>query len=198
MNEVLKNIYARRSVRSYSDEPVNEESIREMIKAGSHAPTGMNTQPLRFAVITNKVKMKEYSDIAKHMFVEDLRMRMEGATPEHNEKMEGYINMLANPDFHLFYDAPVLILVFAAPITFTPTEDGSLAAENMMLAARSMGLGSCWIGFAKPLGHNPKVMAELGITMDHQIIAPLVFGHPKKKDMEPSKRDEPHIMKWIN
>jgi nitroreductase len=197
MNEVLKNIYARRSVRTYSEQPVEEEQIREIIKAGTHAPTGMNTQPLRFAVISNKAKLKECSDVAKHMFMENLRFGMESATPEHRAKMEGYIRTLSDPNFNLFYDAPVLVLVFAAPNAITPDEDGSLAAENMMLAAASMGIGSCWIGFAKPLGHNPKVMAELGIPMDHKIIAPLIFGHPKNKGMEPSKRDEPLIMKWI-
>lgn len=198
MNEVLKNIYARRSIRAYSEESVKDDLILEIIKAGNHAPTGMNAQPLRFVVITNKPKMKELSDIAKRMFVENLKGGMKEASPEQKAKLDGYISTLQNPNYNIFYDAPVLILIFSDFIAVTPNEDATLAAENMMLAARSMDIGSCWIGFASPLGHNKEVMAELGVPTDHKLIAQLIFGYPKKKEIEPSKRDAAKILKWVH
>jgi nitroreductase len=67
MNEVLKNIYERRSVRSYTEESVPEEVLREVIKAGFHAPNGRNEQGLRFVVITNRAKLKLCSDLGKAM-----------------------------------------------------------------------------------------------------------------------------------
>lgn len=197
MNAVLDNIYGRRSVRAYSDEMIPEERIREIVKAGVHAPNGANSQPLRFAIVTNDDKKREYSHIAKALFVENMRKGMDSAPPDKRKFFEDYIVRLSRPEFDIFYGAPVLILVYSAPDSFTPVEDGSLAAENMMLAAHSMGIGSCWVGFASPLGYLPQVFQELNVPPDHKLIAPLVFGYPKKKDMAPRQRSEPKILAWV-
>lgn len=197
MNAVMENIYGRRSVRAYSEEPISEEQIREIIKAGVHAPNGANSQPLRFAVITNSEKKKQYSDVSKALFVENMRKAMNEAPPDKKHFFENYIKRLSRPDFDIFYDAPVLILIYSSPESFTPVEDGSLAAENMMLTAHSMGIGSCWIGFASPLGYVPEVFKELNVPGDHRLIAPLVFGRPKKKEMAPTERSEPQILAWL-
>ena len=197
MNEVLKNIYGRRSVRAYSDEPVSEEAIKEIIKAGFHAPNGMNVQALRFVVVQKRELLMQYSEIGKRMSMANFKNRLEGAVPQERMGLERLIENLSNPKFDIFYGATVLILVFAAPGALTPNEDGALAAENMMLAAHSMGIGSCWIGFAGTLGYNPDVMKELNVPSDHKLIAPLIFGHPKKGDMAPSQRMEAPIVKWI-
>jgi len=197
MSDVMKNIYARRSVRAYAEDNVSEEQVREIIKAGFHAPNGAGSNALRFAVITNKAKLKHYSDISKVMSIEHFRQVMSKAPPEVAKGIEALIKNLTNPDFNIFYNAPVLVLVFAAPNALTPVEDGSLAAENMMLAATSMGLGSCWIGFASPLGMAPEVMKELNMPADHKLIAPLIFGVPKKKDMAESQRPDVTITAWL-
>jgi nitroreductase len=194
MNEVLKNIYERRSVRSYTEESVPEEVIREIIKAGFHAPNGHNEQGLRFAVVTNRAKLKACSDIGK---ARSLSYFQKANAEKPNEAMAGMIRSLSNPQYDIFYGAPVLVLVFASPRCLTPVEDGALAAENMMLAARTYGLGSCWIGFAKELGSDPELMKELNMPMDHRLIAPLIFGYPKKVDARPATRDEPPILSWL-
>jgi nitroreductase len=67
----------------------------------------------------------------------------------------------------------------------------------MMLAANSMGIGSCWIGFAGPLGNNLEVMDQLGVPKDHKLIAPLIFGYAKKVDLAPAQRMEVPIIKWV-
>lgn len=190
MNEVIRNILDRRSVRSYTDEQVPESIILEIIKAGTQAPNGMGVKPLRFVVVTDRDAMKRYSDVAKQLFI---GMLQQGGP---SEQTEGMVRRLSNPDFHIFYHAPVLVLVFTAPSALTPVEDGALAAENMMLAARSFGLGSCWIGFGKPLMHSPELMEEAGVPEGHQLIAPLVFGYPKAEPA-PADRGEPNILKWI-
>jgi len=197
MNEVLKSIYDRRSVRAYSDEPISDEQIDEIIKAGFHAPNGCNTQALIFAVITNKQKMKAYSDLGKALFIEHMKKQMASAAPDAKQFFESTIKNLSNPDFNIFYGAPVLVLVFAGPHAVTPVEDGSAAAENMMLAARSMGLGSCWIGYASPIGYDQNVLKELNVPVDSRLIAPLIFGVPKKKDMVKNVRPSPKITAWI-
>jgi nitroreductase len=197
MNAVMDNIYGRRSVRAYTEEPIPEDKIMEIIKAGVHAPNGANSQPLRFAVVTNADKKKQYSDISKALFVENMKKAMEQAAPDKKKFFEVYIERLSKPEFDIFYGAPILVLIYSSPESFTPVEDGSLAAENMMLAAHSMGIGSCWIGFASPLGYVPEVFKELNVPEDHRLIAPLVFGYPKKKDMAPTQRSEPKITAWL-
>ncbi len=81
MNEVLKNIYGRRSVRAYSDEPVSEEAIKEIIKAGFHAPNGMNVQALRFVVVQKRELLTQYSEIGKRMSIANFKNRLEASRP---------------------------------------------------------------------------------------------------------------------
>lgn len=194
MNEVLKNIYDRRSVRSYTEESVPEEMVREIIKAGFHAPNGHNEQGLRFVVITNKAQLKKCSDQSK---VLSTAYFAKANAEKPSETFASLLKILAKPGLDVFHGAPVLVLVFASPRCLTPMEDGSLAAENMMLAAHAYGLGSCWIGFAKPLMFDPEFMKSVNVPMDHQLIAPLIFGYPRKADSRPSTRGEPQILGWL-
>jgi nitroreductase len=194
MNEVLRNIYERRSVRSYTEEAVPEEILREIIKAGFHAPNGKNVQGLRFVVITNKAKLSSLAGKAKAMSLGYWRK----VDQEHPGGAAGsLLKMLENPQYDIFFGAPALVMVFASPLCLTPVEDASLAAGNMMLAAHSFGLGSCWIGFASPLQSDSVIMNELNIPEGHKLIAPIVFGYPKKSDMRPSTRVEPPVLAWL-
>jgi nitroreductase len=192
---VLKNISERRSVRSYEEKGVPEELIREILKAGVWAPNGMGTEPLRFVVISDRKVLKKYSELAKKVGLEEMKKARAAADPSKRGGMDSLIGMLSDPKFELFYGAPVLILVFAIPEALTPVEDGSLGAGNMMLAARSMGLGSCWIGFAAGLD-NPGTKKELGVPGEYRLIAPLIFGYPKGGFPE-GRRNDPVILKWV-
>lgn len=196
MNEVLKNIYERRSVRSYKEEVPSDAELMEIIKAGTFAPNGTNAQGLRFVVISDRALLKKYSIVAKSLFIDMIKKQLEKLPADKAEGPKRMVQMLSNPDFNIFYDAPTLILVLANPSCLTPMEDAALAAENMMLAAWSMGIGSCWIGFANPLQHSPEFMSEAGIPSDYRLIAPIILGYPKKAPPK-GKRKEPEILKWI-
>lgn len=71
----------------------------------------------------------------------------------------------------------MLILIFATPYV-VEDYDCALVAENMMLAAHSLGIGSCWIGLALHLGDDKEFMKEAGVPEGHKLIAPLIFGYP--------------------
>jgi nitroreductase len=195
MNEALGNIYARRSVRAYSAEKVTEDKIMEIIRAGTFAPNGMNIQPLRFVVITDAALMKKYSDMCKAMAVQHFTQTLK-EHPERAASLDQLIKRLSNPEHSIFYNAPSLILVFAAPSALTPLEDGALCGENMMLAAASIGIGSCWMGFAWPIGLSPATMKELAVPEDHRLVAPIIFGYPAKEPPA-GRREEPKILKWL-
>ncbi|MDW5564243.1 MAG: nitroreductase [Methanomassiliicoccus sp.] len=193
-NEIMKNIYERRSVRAYADKSVPEDILQEIIKAGFHAPNGANTQGLRFAVITNRSKLKAYAEKGRLMSLSAFQ-KMNEARP--NDMTANMVKQLSNPNNDIFYGAPAIVFVFATPACLTPVEDASLAAENMMLAAKSLGLGSCWIGFAKGLTYDPEFVRELNVPADHQLVAPIILGYPKKEEMRPSARGEPQVLGWL-
>jgi nitroreductase len=189
-NAVLDNIYHRRSVRNYSDKEVPDEIIKEIIRAGTYAPTAVNKQPWRFVVVKNRHLIEEYDDRAKKAFLAAYK-------DTDNPDLVRYVQHLSKPTTRLFYGAPVLILVFASPDVINE-HDCALAAENMMLAAQSLGIGSCWIGLAAGLGYDAEFLKEVGVSEGHKLIAPLIFGYPtKEKPMAPA-RNADVILKWIN
>lgn len=195
MNEVIKAINTRRSVRGYTLGRLSEQEIKDIISCGVRAPNGCNIQPLRFAVITERSAMERYNARAKKAFGAYLGAEIEKNLPgvENQKHLKG---MMDDPKFDIFYGAPCLILVFTAPCALSAAQDGAVCAENMMLAAHSMGLGSCWVGFASPLGNDPEVLKELNVPADHKLQAQLVFGHPLK-ETGVTPRNEPVILKWM-
>ncbi len=111
--------------------------------------------------------------------------------------MAAIVNTMKSPGFNVFYNAPVLVLIFASPDAFRPEYDCALAAENMMLAARSLGIGSCWIGFGMPLGSDPVLLDELKVPAGHRLMAPLIFGYPMR-DLQPAPpRKDDVVLNWV-
>ena len=190
MNDVFENIYLRRSIRDYKLNDVPDDIIRELIKVGTYAPSAGNKQPWRFVVIKNREMIARLSDRAKKLWLDRVG---ESSDPE--------VKMLANamkmPEFNIFYNAPVLVLIFAAPGAYSPQDDCAAAAENMMLAARSLGIGSCWIGLGMPLGSDTDVLQELKVPEDYRLMAPLIFGYPVKDIQLAPQRKEDVTLNWI-
>lgn len=189
-NAVLDNIYQRRSVRNYSEKEVPDETIKEIIRAGTYAPTAMNQQPWRFVVVKNKQLIEEYDDRAKKAFLTTYK-------DTDNPDLVRYVQYLSKPTTRLFYGATVLILVFASPDVISEN-DCALAAENMMLAAQSLGIGSCWIGLAAGLGYDVEFLKEVEVPEGHKLIAPLIFGYPTKDNLKAPARSADVVLKWIN
>jgi nitroreductase len=171
LNPVIEVIKSRRAIRSFEDKPVSESAIQTMLEAATYAPSAINIQPWKFTLITNKDAMKHLSDTAKPAL---LRMLPDVG----DEGLAGLKNQLANPQYNIFYNAPLLIFVSGMKSPYA-IYDCSMAAQNMMLAAYTLGIGSCWIGTAVGLANDPKVKAELGVPEDHEVHAAIIFGYPK-------------------
>ncbi len=103
---------------------------------------------------------------------------------------------VSKPEIHLFFGAPVLILVFAIPGVVND-HDCALAAQNMMLAAHSLGIGSCWIGLALGLGEDKEFLKEAGVPVGSKLVAPIIFGYPQKSNLKAPPRNEEVILKWM-
>ena len=184
--ELMETIYKRRSVRFYTEEPVDKDTLEKLIKAGIQAPSAMNVQPWAFGVIQDKALMQKISDDTKAYLLASI-----SAKPY----LECYRQLFSNPEFNVFYHAPALLTVFAKPEGPNPACDCALAAQNIMLAAHSLGLGSCWIGFAQMSLNTPELKEQLGIPQEYIAVAPIIIGHPSKASAAVIKR-EPEMVFW--
>ena len=97
----------------------------------------------------------------------------------------------------IFFNAPALVLILTQDKLFYD-ESCACCAQNMMLAANSIGIGSCWIGFASVLGLNKKILENIGIPDNYHISAAIIFGYPREKKIRASIRKiGSDIIKWI-
>ncbi len=190
-NEVLKVIYQRRSVRNFCPDAVPDDAIKEIIRAGTFAPSAMNAQPWRFVVIRNREMIKRLSDKAKELWVEQSKNMQ-------SLELQRLADMVSRPNYNLFYNAPLLIMIFADTSGFMPQVDCSLAAQNMMLVAKSLGLGSCYIGLAQPLERVASMMKELGVSEKYRLVASLIFGFPAGGELKAPERNRDVILRWID
>lgn len=185
---VMAAIRGRRSIRSYEDRPLDDDTVRAIIDAGIHAPTALGLQPWQFIVVRDQSLMKQISDYCKPF----LRAALKDATDEESVR---YREILAQEEYTIFYDAPALVLVLGDGQNRYSIYDCTLCAGTMMLAARTMGIGSCWIGSAEPVAGSPEFLAALKVPEGWRIVAPVIFGYPKGAP-EPQTRRTP-VVTWI-
>jgi nitroreductase len=190
MNDVFTNIYLRRAVRDYRPEDVPDDIIKELIKVGTYAPSAMNKQPWRFVVVKDKDTIAMLSDRAKKSW-------LDSAAKTDDPDIARLAGAMKMPGFNIFYNAPVVVFIFAAPGAMRPECECALAAGNMMLAARSLGIGSCWIGLAMPLGQDEAFLREMKVPGGHRLVAPLIFGYPIKDiQIAPPRRGDV-VLNWV-
>lgn len=183
---VLHAIYARRAIRDYTPKVPEESTIQELLQAAVQAPTAMHGEPWGFVVVQDTALLKSYSDRAKDLVL---------ATAPRDAKTSRYATLLASPLFNIFYDANTLVVICATSQGPYTTADCWLAAENFMLAACGLGLGTCCIGFALPLLNTAEVKAELGIPEDGAAVAAIILGYPSEIPPAPGRR-APAILCW--
>ena len=154
MNEVITSIIKRRSVKKLKDEMINRETLEKILVAGTYAPTGMNRQSPIMVCITNKEIRDRLSKLNASI------MGRDGIDP--------------------FYGAPVVVVVLADTSVRTYKYDGSLVMGNLMLAADSLGIGSCWIHRAKEefeTEEGKQILKDLGIEGEYEGIGNCILGY---------------------
>lgn len=165
MNEVIKAIKERRSIRKFKPDMPSREYITEIIDAGLYAANGMGRQAVITVAVTNK----------------ELRDKISAD----NCKIGGW-----KEGFDPFYGAPVILIVLSEKGWANRVYDGSLVMGNMMLAAHSLGLGSIWIHRAKQefeTEEYKQLLSDLGVEGEWEGIGHCAVGYI---DGEPSKASE--------
>ncbi|MDD5249844.1 MAG: nitroreductase family protein [Rhodocyclaceae bacterium] len=185
---VSQAIQARRSVRSYRDGELDRPTIQSLLDAAVRAPTAVHEEPWAFVVVQDRQTLRRLSDRAKPLFAEE--MRHAGVVRAGHS-----FDVFSSPEFNVFYDAGTLIVICAKPVGPFVAADCWLAAENLMLAACAMGLGTCVIGSAVAALNIPETKTELGIPADYAAVAPLIVGYPRGETPASSRR-EPVVLAW--
>ena len=181
-------IYKRSSVRSYSPERLDQATIRTLLAAAVRAPTAVHLEPWVFAILQDTTALKRLSDRAKPLFLEEVQR-------SHLDRGGHALDIFTSPDFNMFYNAGTLIIICGKPMGPFVVADCWLAAENLILAAYSMGLGTCIIGSAVPALNIPEIKADLGIPEELTPIAPIIVGVPSG-ETPPTGRKDPEVVLW--
>jgi nitroreductase len=184
--DVAAAITGRRAVRAYRPQALDEPAIRQLIDAAVQAPSAANQQPWAFTVVRDQRVLERLSAETKSYVLAHLPA---------GRDLARFHGRLDDPQFHIFYRAPVLILISGVAPGPWIIEDCSLAAENLMLAACAAGLGSCWIGFAQSYLNTPEGKSLLQIPSAWVPVAPIIVGHPSEASA-PVLRRAPEI-RWI-
>lgn len=153
MNDVIKNMIERRSIKKYKDEQIKKEDLELILEAGKYAANGMGMQSPIMVVLQDKEVIKKYA-------------KMNAAV----------MGMDKDP----FYGAPTVVIVLADKNRGTCIEDGSLVIGNMMNAAHSLGIGSCWIHRAYQVFESDEgkaMLKEWGIEGEYRGIGNCILGY---------------------
>ena len=164
VNPVLSSIMARRSIRKYLDKPVEHEKLEVVVRAGINAPSGVNRQPWIVRVVEDQKLIADVTEIYKQ------------ANAEQVKRDKDFKNMFRN--------APNLICV-CTPANGGGELDAGLLGENIMLAAQSMGLGTCCLGGpVRFLLSNEKCkffLDRLDIPADYKLNYIIAIGYPDEQ-----------------
>lgn len=166
MNETLKSILQRRSIRTFKPDQIKDSDLQTIIEAGQYAPSARNEQAWHFTVVQKKELLEKINNILKTTFL--------------NSGDSALVERAKADNFSPFYHAPTLIIVSADEKAIAPEPDASLALGNLFFAAHSLGIGSVWIHSLRSLFVTEEGKAlnkELGIPEGYKIYGSGAFGY---------------------
>lgn len=172
MNETIRTLRERRSVRSFLSDPIPENILDAILEAGTWAATGLNKQSPVMVVVRDR------------------------ETIDYMERLNAAV--MGNPEGHPFYGAPVVVVVLADGDNYNWLRDGSLVMGNLMNAAHSLGIGSCWINRAQEVFDTPEGKALLrawGLSENYRGVANCILGWPNGPLPAPKPRKADYIRK---
>ncbi|MGV1097976.1 nitroreductase family protein [Thiovibrio sp. JS02] len=194
--QLVRLMLSRRSCRNYAEKEVEKELLEDLVRIGTTAPSGTNSQGWTFTILPGREAVAALGDRIADYFK---RLNRLAANPivrnvlrffgkpalgnyyrrYHRTIADGLTEWEARGRDRLFHGAPAAIIVAAAPEASCPVEDGMLASQNILLAAHTMGLGSCLIGFAVAAMENERTIKEaVGIPGQERVIAVIALGYP--------------------
>lgn len=186
--DVMDAIYNRHAVRDYRAKKVEPGIINKLLDAAIQAPAALHEESRAFVVIKNRDILDRLSESAKALLVIE-------AKNSESEQRKHILDVVSQKEFHVFYNASTLIVIYSTFQGPFVTADCWLAAENLMLSALPYGLASCVIGFAVSALNLPEWKAELEIPEGMAAVAPIIIGWPAGVTL-PTTHNPPKILMW--
>lgn len=203
MNEIMENIKKRRSRRAFTDKSIPDKTIEEILEAGRYAPSAFNKQPWKFIVISNKDAIRQLSDIIRGIMIKIAPFfpflgifSSEMRDPKLLAALKKTVSLATDT---IFYNAPLIVIVAAAKNAGRyAAKDCSLSAQNMMLYANSVGIGSCFVGRGDFLAVSKEAKHIIGLPPEYRIHATMVFGYaPDSETLVVPERRKDNVIKWV-
>jgi nitroreductase len=191
----LDVIYSRRSVRSYTPEHVAESTVRTLIDAAVQAPVAMGSPALSFVVVQNPRRLARLSQLSKTLWSQQAESHPERFIHLRFDTGEEFLRRLSDPQFDIFHGATTLVVICSRGTEWWETAGCWLAAENLMLAASALGLGTCCIGAAIDALNTAEMRLELAISPNLIAVAAIVVGVPAQP-AEPLERRPADVIAW--
>lgn len=188
MNQVIETIMKRRSVRLYESKPIPKEILQIVMNAGNAAPTGGNAQNWRFVVVENK----SFREKLLSLGIPRYKKWMEKA-PKDLADMRKEIDAVASDP--IYYDAPAIVFVIGSGMT--SDLDTPMVCENIMFAARSLDIGSCWVYFGQLPLDDQEVRDALEMQEGEKVYGPILLGYPRGGEFPASPNKKDAVIKWI-
>lgn len=180
INKTIETIYERRAIRKFKSDPVPKEIIDEILNAGRMAPSAMNKQPWKFYVLSSPATIERFS---KAILSESKFTMLKAGVKEaiHHILHPGSFHLKDGIEFMkqddpIFHGAPLVIFISSPRSNEWAQLDVGMCAQNMMLAAKSLGLDSCPVGLAKFI-EQTKEYELMGVPSSEKIDLAILFGY---------------------
>ena len=183
----------RRSIRRYKKDPVPRETLRRLIELARYAPSGHNTQPVRWVVVEEPAKVKELAGLTI-----DWMRWMEANQPEIAALLHLELSIKAwEADIDtVLRSAPHVVVVHAEKNNMLAPQAATLALGYLELAAPALGLGACWAGYFHAAARSfPPLQQALGLPKGHVAQGAMMVGYPKARYFRAPARKDPQI-RW--
>lgn len=196
ISSLVRLMRSRRSCRNFTDEPVARPCLEDLVKIGTTAPSGTNSQAWTFTILDCRKEVIAFGDLVAAFFRKLNKMAQNpvirfASKLFYRDKLGDYYRKYyptvsgglreweEQGRDRLFHGASAVILVGAKENASCPAEDALLATQNILLAAHTMGLGTCLIGFAvEAIKHDPSIKLSLGASSEESIFSVIALGYP--------------------
>ncbi|MCX5876176.1 MAG: nitroreductase family protein [Deltaproteobacteria bacterium] len=194
--QLVRLMLSRRSCRNYTNRTLDPQLLEDLVRIGTTAPSGTNSQAWTFTILPQRSAVESLGSLVAAYFSQ---LNRQAANPVlrnllrllgrpalakyyhryHHSIAQGLREWSEQGRDRLFHGAPAAIIIGSRPGASCPKEDALLATQNILLAAHTMGLGSCLIGFAvAAMAKAPRIQRTMGIPDDEAIHAVIALGYP--------------------
>lgn len=180
MNKVIENILSRRTIRKYQDRQISSEELNEILMAGIYAPNAGSRQSAIIVACQDGEINKQLGKLNHAEFIKISQNRPHSNEPTSTKEQPSIAD--DNTIHDAFYCAPTVVTLFAPAGWQNFFADCCVAAENIMLAAHSLGIGSCMVARAEGTFANEygkKLKQSWGIEKDYEAMIHITLGYPE-------------------